>query len=117
VQTDLAAIPGVWSIFLVLFVVLPGGWRYGTIYGRRGRRRWGWDDRDLDGVDPQEFAALRADLESRMAEVESLNARVTELENRLDFTERLLAQHRDSSLVSTPKPELIGRGEHPPLAP
>jgi hypothetical protein len=42
--------------------------------------------------------ALRADvdqLHSRLAEVDILQARVTELEERVDFTERLLAQNRE----------------------
>ena len=46
------------------------------------------------GGDP----ALRADvdqLHSRLAEVDMLQARVTELEERVDFTERLLAQNRE----------------------
>ncbi len=40
---------------------------------------------------PEEFA----DLESRVHELEVRESRVAELEERLDFAERLLAQHRD----------------------
>lgn len=40
-----------------------------------------------------------ADLEARMADVEVLHARVAELEERLDFSERLLAQGREASSV------------------
>jgi Tfp pilus assembly protein PilO len=43
-------------------------------------------------------AALRSDLEQmqhRLAEVEALQTRVGELEERLDFAERLLAQSRE----------------------
>lgn len=40
-----------------------------------------------------------ADLESRMAEMEAQQGRMAELEERLDFTERLLAQHRDAPRV------------------
>ena len=53
------------------------------------------------GTDP----ALRAEVDSlheRVAEVEPLQRRVLELEERLEFAERLLAQRRD--------PEAIGRG-------
>jgi Tfp pilus assembly protein PilO len=42
--------------------------------------------------------ALRADLDQlqmRVAEVDTLLARITELEERVDFTERLLAQAHD----------------------
>jgi Tfp pilus assembly protein PilO len=43
-------------------------------------------------------AALRSDLEQmqhRLADVEALHTRVGELEERLDFAERLLAQSRE----------------------
>ena len=54
--------------------------------------------RRLEGksvVDP----VLRGDvdqLQMRLAEVDTLQARVTELEERVDFTERLLAQAHDA---------------------
>lgn len=44
-------------------------------------------------------AALRADVEqlqARLSDVEILHSRVAELEERLDFTERLLAQAHDA---------------------
>jgi Tfp pilus assembly protein PilO len=43
--------------------------------------------------------ALRADVEqlhARLGEVDTLQARIAELEERVDFTERLLAQTHDS---------------------
>ncbi|MGH7702644.1 MAG: hypothetical protein ACREMO_06095 [Gemmatimonadales bacterium] len=36
-------------------------------------------------------------LHARLGEVEVIQARLAELEERVDFTERLLAQHRDPS--------------------
>ena len=42
--------------------------------------------------------ALRADVEqvhARLAEIDALQARISELEERVDFTERLLAQNRE----------------------
>jgi Tfp pilus assembly protein PilO len=42
--------------------------------------------------------ALRADVEqlhARLAEMDVLQARISELEERVDFTERLLAQNRE----------------------
>lgn len=51
-------------------------------------------------------AALREELEQlrgRVADVEVLQHRVMELEERVDFAERLLAQRRE--------PERLGRGE------
>jgi len=44
-------------------------------------------------------AALRADMEQlqqRLGEVDTLHSRVAELEERVDFTERLLAQAHDA---------------------
>ena len=47
-----------------------------------------------------EYQAERvAELESRMAEMESQQGRMAELEERLDFTERMLAQHREAPRV------------------
>ena len=49
---------------------------------------------------PGEVEAARLDdVEQRLAEVDLLEARVAELENRVEFSERLLAQHRDAQLV------------------
>ena len=50
---------------------------------------------------PAEFA----ELEARVHELEIRESRVAELEERLDFTERMLAQQRD--------PSRLGAGEHP----
>jgi hypothetical protein len=47
-----------------------------------------------------EVEAARLDeVEQRLAEVDLLEARIAELENRVEFSERLLAQHRDAQLV------------------
>jgi hypothetical protein len=51
---------------------------------------------------PAELGEARmAELEARLAEVGDLDFRVQELEERLDFAERLLAQHRE--------PERLGK--------
>jgi hypothetical protein len=49
-------------------------------------------------------SALQAELEqlhARVGEVDSLQARVAELEERVDFTERLLAQAQPQGRIST----------------
>jgi hypothetical protein len=47
-----------------------------------------------------EVEAARLDeVEQRMAEVDLLEARLAELENRVEFSERLLAQQREVQLV------------------
>ena len=52
--------------------------------------------------------ALKADIEhlhGRLGEVDSLQARVLELEERVDFTERLLAQAQQSARLGAPTEE------------
>ncbi len=44
------------------------------------------------------------DLENRVADLEAAQGRVLELEERLDFTERLLAQQRDPSRLGAGEP-------------
>jgi Tfp pilus assembly protein PilO len=51
-------------------------------------------------------SALRAELEqlhARVGEVDALHARVAELEERVDFTERLLAQAQPQGRVGAPQ--------------
>ena len=95
----------VWIPFFFLFVVRPI-----IRFGARARG-WGWDPRwDWDGHprrgrqrlarDPD----LEAQLEARLAEVDQLQSRLNELENRLDFAERLLAQHRAPQAVGAATP-------------
>ena len=54
----------------------------------------------LENRPGSETVALRAELEelrARMDEADHTRARIAELEERLDFTERLLVQQRDAS--------------------
>ena len=48
------------------------------------------------GPASEELAAELADLRERVGEMSQLQGRLTELEDRLDFTERLLAQRREA---------------------
>jgi len=43
------------------------------------------------------------DLQTRLGQLEQLQERVAELEERVDFTERLLAKHREGQRLSPPK--------------
>lgn len=43
-----------------------------------------------------------ADLDARVAELEQLHARVAELEERVDFSERLLAEQRQPAQIARP---------------
>jgi Tfp pilus assembly protein PilO len=78
------------SVLLIIIAALAATviilWPLMRAFGRRLEGKGGGD------------AALRSDvdqLHSRLAEVDMLQARVTELEERVDFTERLLAQNRE----------------------
>jgi Tfp pilus assembly protein PilO len=78
------------SVLLIIIAALTATviilWPVMRAFGRRLEGKGGGD------------AALRSDvdqLHSRLAEVDMLQARVTELEERVDFTERLLAQNRE----------------------
>ena len=93
---------GVGTILLIVFVVVPAvQW---SLWGSRSKRRWSrqggrWEGGIGDSGLADEVAALRSDLEGRLGEVEHLQARVGELENRLDFTERLLARKEPETLA------------------
>ncbi|MBA2627278.1 MAG: hypothetical protein H0U85_04645 [Gemmatimonadales bacterium] len=53
---------------------------------------------------PSELTAARIDeLDQRLAELEHSHARLQEVEERLDFAERLLTQRPDSALQSPPR--------------
>ena len=54
-----------------------------------------------EGLTTGEMAAERiADLEARVAELEIAQTRVAELEERMDFSERLLTQQSNESRIS-----------------
>lgn len=67
------------------------------------RRRFGLRRSPAGGLTTGEMAAERlAELEQRMAELEAGQARMAELEDRLDFAERLLAQAPADQRVLAP---------------
>jgi hypothetical protein len=58
------------------------------------------------GVGPREMEALRDEVAQLRGEVDDLRGRVApldEIQNRLDFTERLLAQARERGLLGAPR--------------
>jgi hypothetical protein len=95
-------------LILFLVFVLRGGPRRGLYWGGgdwRGwgahRRGWGpgWEERRHS---PAASPALDEGVRARLELVEQLESRVTELENRLDFTERLLAGRSAADPAATP---------------
>jgi len=97
-------------VFLILFVgPLLRLIFYPSRYWR-DRARWNarWDryfdrGRDRDREREDELAAVTTELQSRLAQIDSLESRVLELESRLDFAERLLAKPVLSQEVSVPR--------------
>jgi hypothetical protein len=74
-----------WLVPLLFFVLVT-----------RCRRRAGWGCATGDGSRSRREPETR-ELEARRDYVNSLEQRVTELEDRLDFTERLVAQRSPSA--------------------
>jgi hypothetical protein len=78
------------SVLLIIIAALTAAvvilWPVMRAFGRRLEGRGGGDP------------ALQSDVEqlhTRLGEIDALQARVAELEERVDFTERLLAQNRE----------------------
>jgi hypothetical protein len=68
------------------------------------RRHFALKRHQRPGLTTGEMHAERiAELEQRVAELESVQARVYELEERLDFTERLLARERSPGALAPPE--------------
>ncbi len=102
---------GLWTLAIVFFVVVPSirwgvgaaGWgiRHGRRWGRHRGRDWAaeWALDDEDRPSRQRLETLREELDTRQADIDALHGRVAELENRLDFAERLLAERHEHTLV------------------
>jgi hypothetical protein len=73
--------------------------------GRRGRGRTaiGLGLGDTDPGQQDAVRQLAAEMDGLRDEVTGLRRELDEAQNRLDFTERLLAQARERGLLSPPK--------------
>lgn len=80
-----------WMIFVLIMIFMGPMMR--MMFG--GRSGWGKPDR-LEGGARAELKRLEHTLAERDLMLEDLQQRMSELESRLDFTERLLAERRVS---------------------
>ena len=78
--------------FLSIIVVVFGGLVALRLVGRHRPELSGQPDRET-----------LSDLESRVSQLEQLQQRVNELEERVDFSERILAKRREGERLSLPK--------------
>ena len=81
-----------WMIFVLIMIFMGPMMR--MMFG--GRAGWGKPDR-LEGGARAELKRLESTLAERDLMLEDLQQRMSELESRLDFTERLLAERNASS--------------------
>ena len=74
------------------------------IFGiRRDRRELGAHFGDTDPGSRQAVEQLAGEVEALRDEVSGLRRELDEAQNRIDFTERLLAQAREQGLLAAPK--------------
>jgi hypothetical protein len=98
-----------WMTFVIIMVLIGPMWR--LILGARGRDTWNRDGvrlriRGRGREVLREVAGEHIDsaLEERDQVIEDLQRRLTEMESRLDFTERLLAERTTESRERQPTP-------------
>jgi hypothetical protein len=85
-----AAFPS-WLIIVLAFAFIGPAMR-GIFGGYRARGRWRFEP----GMGQEEVKRLDAAIAERDVVIEDLQRRLSEMESRLDFTERLLARPPES---------------------
>ena len=95
-MSTFAAVPG-WVMIVVVFAAMGPMMRmiFGEHYSSRRHKRF-----DKSGT--EEIARLDAALSERDTVIEDLQRRLSEMESRLDFTERMLARPREDSETKSP---------------
>ena len=89
-----------WAIGVALIVgIISVGQIVGRLVAPDGARR----GRKLPFIDPTDKAQALEDVQARLLELDQLKQRVSELEERLDFAERMLASHRDAQRLGPPR--------------
>ncbi len=89
--------------FLITGLAILAGMSWIIFRGPIGKSIGGMLD-SSSGTDPM-LSARVAELEDRLLEISLETQRFVEIEERLDFTERLLAQHTDPSVTAARKDE------------
>jgi len=89
-----------WAIGVALIVVIIS---VAQIVGRLVAPEGAHRGRKARFMDPTDTAQALEDVQARLLELDQLNQRVGELEERLDFAERMLASHRDAQRLGPPR--------------
>jgi hypothetical protein len=86
-----------WVVPLLIFasIMRRRRWERWAMMGPRGYGPYGWWGPWQPPRWRQQPAAPRADQDQQQAYIESLETRIAQLEERLDFTERLLEGRRE----------------------
>ncbi len=87
-----------WMIWVLVFMCVGPMMRF-MFWGSRWRMRDRWDGprRGSGGRSREEIARLDAELANRDQVIDDLQRRLSEVEARLDFTERLLAERANAA--------------------
>jgi len=85
-----------WMVFVIIMAAMGPLMR--VIFGQRAfsARRWG----RLDRGDTEAIARLDNAIAERDTVIEDLQRRLSEMESRLDFTERLLAERKEPVIAN-----------------
>ena len=85
-----------WIPLLILAIFFWRPWRWSR---RAHYNRYGWPP-PRNYQRPERAPELDEAVRARLELVDQLETRVTELENRLDFAERLLAERKEEKAIS-----------------
>jgi hypothetical protein len=82
------------GVMMSLVITAATGYGLFALIGTVSKRASG--RRELPAIAPEELDDIRA----RLAEVDQMHGRIAELEDRLDFAERLLAQRKEPEKIA-----------------
>jgi hypothetical protein len=106
---------GILIILAVVWVVAGVGRR--RRWARMGGPPWmgsQWGAYGGATISPEELKRLREDHENQQAVIEGLESKIAQMEERLDFTERLLMNKREGAGSASEGPRLSASGNPEP---